>query len=84
MYIIMTYSHNYFFPTKKNQGIYTVEGKSEDLEKHMLTIIGYGYTKERKLFFVVQNSWGEDSWGVKGYGRIMIDDKSEYMLIYPS
>ncbi|ESQ36563.1 hypothetical protein EUTSA_v10009679mg, partial [Eutrema salsugineum] len=75
-----------FYGIKK--GIYTVgstvEGEEGELDRHMMIIVGYGYTTEGKLFFVVQNSWGKDNWGVEGFGRIIIDDKSSFVLIYPS
>ncbi|CAA7035172.1 unnamed protein product [Microthlaspi erraticum] len=46
------------------KGIYTVRGESMTSEKarrerHMLLIVGYGYTKEGEMFFLVQNSWGK-------------------------
>ncbi|RID40139.1 hypothetical protein BRARA_J00204 [Brassica rapa] len=53
-----------------------------EVEGHAVLIVGYGYTKNRQLFFLVQNSWGDD-WGVKGFGRIFIDESSKTTLVYP-
>ncbi|XP_033138369.1 pro-cathepsin H [Brassica rapa] len=74
-----------FHELKKN--IYKVGDTTEPLEEgevegHAVLIVGYGYTKNRQLFFLVQNSWGDD-WGVKGFGRIFIDESSKTTLVYP-
>ncbi|CAD5311640.1 unnamed protein product [Arabidopsis thaliana] len=69
----------------KSKSIYNVSGvdmEDGDAGGHVVLIVGYGYTKENKLFFLIQNSWGED-WGVKGFGRIFIDDESKTTLVYP-
>lgn len=42
-------------------------------ERHALIIVAYGSMKDGKLFFVLQNSWGV-TWGVNGYGRVVIDE----------
>lgn len=44
--------------------------------RHALTIVGYGMTKDDKIFFGVINTWGE-RWGVKGHGRIMIEGTTD-------
>ncbi|CAE5956452.1 unnamed protein product [Arabidopsis arenosa] len=67
-------------------GIYKVSGvdiEDGEVEGHAVLIVGYGYTKDNRLFFLIQNSWGED-WGVKGFGRIFIDDMSTTTLVYPN
>lgn len=69
--------------TFKFQEIYEVKIiTGEKTTSHMVLIVGYGYTKDDKLFFLVQNSWGEN-WGVKGYGRIFIGENSGVNVIYP-
>ncbi|EFH68435.1 hypothetical protein ARALYDRAFT_311464 [Arabidopsis lyrata subsp. lyrata] len=68
------------------KGIYKVSGvdmEDGEVEGHAVLIVGYGYTKDNRLFFLIQNSWGED-WGVKGFGRIFIDDISTTTLVYPN
>ncbi|CAH8358690.1 unnamed protein product [Eruca vesicaria subsp. sativa] len=55
----------------KNE-IYILHEPREGKKRHALIIIGYGRTKDNRLFFIVQNTWGTD-WGINGYGRIIIE-----------
>lgn len=69
--------------TYKFQEIYEVKIiRGEESESHMVLIVGYGYTKDNKLFFLIHNSWGK-KWGVEGYGRIFIGENSGATMIYP-
>ncbi|ANM59694.1 Cysteine proteinases superfamily protein [Arabidopsis thaliana] len=75
-------THNFQFIGNSIYNVSGVDMEDGDAGGHVVLIVGYGYTKENKLFFLIQNSWGED-WGVKGFGRIFIDDESKTTLVYP-
>ncbi|CAH8271355.1 unnamed protein product [Arabidopsis lyrata] len=56
--------------------IYTLnipQGAILDKKKHVLIIVAYGLTRDDKIFFLAQNTWGKE-WGVGGYGRIIVAD----------
>lgn len=56
---------------KQFKEIYILPEPEEGMERHALIIVGYGTTKDDKLFFIVQNTWGT-KWGFNGYARIII------------
>ncbi|CAA7033063.1 unnamed protein product [Microthlaspi erraticum] len=66
-------------------GILMLRKSSRDIEiaRHALIIVGYGRMKDGKLFFILKNSWGKN-WGVKGYGRIIIEDGCDIFFFFPS
>jgi C1A family cysteine protease len=47
-------------PKKCHDEVYTYDGTSEELGGHAVVIVGYGYLKG-KFYWLIQNSWGEDS-----------------------
>ncbi|XP_024015296.1 vignain-like [Eutrema salsugineum] len=67
-------------PLSDNSGqIYYLPKKkiiTEDSRMHCLLLIGYGITRDGKLYFSGQNSWGVN-WGCKGYIRIIIEEKCD-------
>ena len=42
--------------------VYTYDGESSKAGNHALTIVGYGYMKD-KYYWLLQNTWGKDSCG---------------------
>ncbi|CAA0381534.1 unnamed protein product [Arabidopsis thaliana] len=55
-------------------------GKS--LDRHALMIVGRGRTLDGQDFFIVQNSW-EKTWGMNGYGRLILDDGMSCLAFWP-
>ena len=56
------------------QEIYTLnipQGAVLAKKRHVLIIVSYGMTRDGKIFFLAQNTWGK-TWGVGGYGRIIV------------
>ena len=55
-------------PERCHNEVYTYDGKSELLGGHAITIVGYGFLNG-KYYWLVQNSWGEDTCD-KGFVKI--------------
>ncbi|KAG7580794.1 Papain-like cysteine peptidase superfamily [Arabidopsis suecica] len=54
--------------------IYILPKKREirpDTRLHMVLVVGYGFTEDGQLFFIIQNSWGT-TWSLRGFARIII------------
>ncbi|CAH8259561.1 unnamed protein product [Arabidopsis lyrata] len=67
------------------EGFYKVRDvprTGKTVSRHALMILGRGRTVEGQDFFIVQNSW-EKTWGVNGYGRLIIDDGMSCMAFWP-
>lgn len=67
------------------QGFYkirVVPHTGRTVGRHALMILGRGRTVEGQDFFIAQNSW-EKTWGVNGYGRLIIDDGMSCMAFWP-
>ncbi|CAH8271361.1 unnamed protein product, partial [Arabidopsis lyrata] len=56
---------------RADEEIYILPEPKENMKRHALIIVGFGTTKDGKLFFIVQNTWGT-KWGFNGYARIII------------
>ncbi|KAF3605170.1 hypothetical protein DY000_02051401 [Brassica cretica] len=47
---------------------------------HSIILMGHGITKEGKLYFIGQNSWGT-GWGCEGYIQIVIEEKCDIICL---
>ncbi|KAG2273036.1 hypothetical protein Bca52824_067591 [Brassica carinata] len=72
------------FEFSSNKGeIYYLPRKeiiTEDTRLHSIILMGHGITKEGKLYFIGQNSWGT-GWGCEGYIQIVIEEKCDIICL---
>jgi cathepsin L len=82
---------HFIYFRKKCKGIFSDVQCSNSLIKqvnHCISIVGYGYSSESNIdFWIGRNSWG-NSWGEKGYVRILRNAGNQLCIssfsLYPS
>ncbi|CAF1937488.1 unnamed protein product, partial [Brassica napus] len=69
------------FRALKN-GLYRIRNVVGSENRHALIVMARGRTEDGQDFLIVQNSW-KKSWGVDGYGRLILADDMRCLAFYP-
>nr|VDD47203.1 unnamed protein product [Brassica oleracea] len=69
------------FRALKN-GLYRIRNVVGSENRHALIVMARGRTEDGQDFLIVQNSW-KKSWGVNGYGRLILADDMRCLAFYP-
>lgn len=64
------------------QGLYRIRNVVGSENRHALIVMARGRTEDGQDFLIVQNSW-KKSWGVNGYGRLILADDMRCLAFYP-
>ncbi|KAJ4893013.1 Cysteine proteinases superfamily protein [Raphanus sativus] len=63
-------------------GFYRIRNIPGAERRHALIVMARGLTEDGQHFLIVQNSW-KKSWGVNGYGRLILADDMTCLAFYP-